>query len=209
MFILIPFFLIIISVVGIAVIVWRKMPFLRKLTPEANETNGSIVYEFFPEIAGGIKNFDFQRHKNIWLVEFEKALRKLRVIALRIDSLFELLIKKTRGVYINNAKIETPAQLEEEKGTPKVVEKPNLAEELKKEEQRLIIEIAKDPKNAGLYETLGDLYQKTADYNDAKEAYEAAMKLKPDDERIKLKLSAVLQKSLILSESADKDRYAK
>ena len=66
--------------------------------------------------------------------------------------------------------------------------------EFKKSEQRLIIEIAKNPKNPALYEELGDLYTTSRDYRDARESYEAAIELNSTDEELKKKLSSALEK---------------
>ena len=64
---------------------------------------------------------------------------------------------------------------------------------LKNEEQRLIMEIAKNPKDARLYEALGDLYMEMSGFIDAKESYEAAIELNPQDESLKQKLSSALE----------------
>ena len=77
--------------------------------------------------------------------------------------------------------------------TPSVVQPINPVF-LKNEEERLIIEIAQNPKNAALYESLGDLYIEMSNFNDAKESFEAAIELNPQDESIKQKLSSVLEK---------------
>ena len=67
---------------------------------------------------------------------------------------------------------------------------------MKKEEQRLIIEIAKNPKSSSLYETLGDLYVKMNNFTDAKESYEAAIELDPSKEELKKKHSQAVENVL-------------
>ena len=195
MFILIPLILILASVIGISVIVFRKMPYLNKLTPETH-TGGDFLTELFPEFSGVFKGSKLRRYSHLWLLELEKFLRKLRLVSLRIDRVSEAWIKK-----IKKGQILSIVPVVEEK--TEIVEAPVLKvqsapkislEEMKKEEQRLIIEIAKKPKDSVLYEKLGDLYVKMKDLSDAKESYEAAIELGPSDEKLQKKLSKVTEK---------------
>ena len=55
------------------------------------------------------------------------------------------------------------------------------------------MEIAKNPKNSALYESLGDLYIEMRNYIDAKESYEAAVELNSQSESLKQKLSLALE----------------
>ena len=68
---------------------------------------------------------------------------------------------------------------------------------MKREEQKLIIEIAKNPKDSKLYEILGDLYVKMNNLSDAKESFEAAIELSPNSEILQKKLSQVIEKVVI------------
>ena len=70
-------------------------------------------------------------------------------------------------------------------------------EDMKREEQGMIIEIAKNPKDSRLYEVLGDLYVRMNNFSDAKESFEAAMELSPHDEGLQKKYSQVLKKMVI------------
>ncbi len=67
-------------------------------------------------------------------------------------------------------------------------------EDLRLQEQRLILAIAKTPRDPDLYKIIGDIYTQTEEYEDAKEAYQRALKLDPDDYIIKTKLAKVLRK---------------
>ncbi|OGN08532.1 MAG: hypothetical protein A3C61_01930 [Candidatus Yanofskybacteria bacterium RIFCSPHIGHO2_02_FULL_39_10] len=58
----------------------------------------------------------------------------------------------------------------------------------------MIIEIAKNPKDAHLYEVLGDLYIEMENFVDAKESYEASIELSPQNGSLKIKLSEALEK---------------
>lgn len=211
MFLLIPFALVLASAGGIFFILWRKLPRLKELTEFVQQDqsksgipNGASVgrdwlnvfYDFCPEIVDLIKNIKVNEYKEMWLVEVEKFLRRLRIVSLKMDRLSDTLIKKIRkSVYSNDN--PTYAEKEQEKNGKnklEVLTQENNREELKKTEQRLILEIAKNPKSVVLYEDLGDVYIKMGDYQDAKEAYEAAMELNPQSESLKQKLSSALEK---------------
>ena len=198
MFILIPILLITGSAFGIFLIIWRKVPYLKKL--DSNETtslgiaNGnswqwnSFLSDFFPEAKEVIKRIKINEYKAAWLVELEKLLRKLRLFSLKMDRSSGIWISKIRNIHKNSK--HTEAVITDMK--PNVYVKPiNKTELLKKEEQRLIIEIAKNPKDYKLYESLGSLYIDMGNYKDAKDSLEAALELNSDNYSIKEKLSLV------------------
>ncbi|HEY4520655.1 MAG TPA: tetratricopeptide repeat protein [Candidatus Paceibacterota bacterium] len=200
MFIAIPLFLIAGSLVGISAIVFRKTAFLRKLTPESHEFGETVLHDYFPELTEGFKNIRFKEYRQVALVELEKFLRRLRVISLKLDHFSESLIKRIRKVHRTTSLTESPSQ-----EAPKVIEKwdpkPKMqvdlkkeGEVLRKEEQAIIIQIAKDPKNVGLYERLGDLYMKMGDYADAVESYKTAQSLDPTNTLLLKKYSQAADK---------------
>lgn len=198
-FILIPLALIVASAGGIVFIVWRKMPHLKKLV-ETESSNGisaggwrTLIYDLYPEIWNWAKSIKVKEHKEMWLVETEKLLRRLRVASLKMDRFSGSLIKKIRK-QVDSGNGATFSTVEESKEKQKKEAKEDDKAEFKRNEQRLIIEIAKNPKNAALYEELGDLYAKAGDYRDAKESYEAAIELNSNNEELKKKLSQVLEK---------------
>lgn len=212
MFVFAPLILFFVSISVIAVIIWRKQAYLNKLhtlnvagngpdnvsgnTPFSWATYGG---EFFPEIKSLLEKIKFHEYVNSWLREAEKFLRKTRLVFLRVDRLSDSLIKKIRRVHVNG-------QLNNPEHTDVVEEKtkePELAHPqkqtispafLKNEEGRLIMEIAKNPKDGKLYEALGDLYVEMESWSDAKESYEASIELNPGEESLKQKLSSVLEK---------------
>lgn len=198
MFILAPLILILTSVVGISVIVYRKMPYLKKLTPEV-EIGSNILMDLFPEFSGGFKSLKLKEYKDIWLTELEKFLRKLRIFSLKMDRISDSWIKKIKSG--NGSRITTPIVVEKTEIVESTVGKTQIApkttmEDMKREEQRLIIEIAKNPKDAKLYEILGDLYVKMNNLSDAKESFEAAIELNPH-EKLQKKHSQVVEKMII------------
>ncbi len=202
MFILVPLILILASIVGVSVIIFRKMPYLNKLTPETHlpaQTNviADILNDLLPELSEGLKSLKLKEYGNLWLVELEKLLRRLRVVSLKMDRISDSWIKKIRRG--NSFKATTSAIVEKTEAleTPvvKVQSIPEITvEDMKREEQRLIIEIAKNPKDSRLYEVLGDLYIKMNNLSDAKESFEAAIELNPNSEILQKKHSQVMEK---------------
>ena len=205
LFTLIPLLIILSSLAGIAVVVWRKRSHINNYQDNATSLSGPIfdwkIYaiDFFPEINSLIERLKLNEYRIRWLKELEKFLRRARLVSLRLDRLSDVLIKKIRRIHSND-------QLASQK-----ISEPNVAESLdrtisttpsssvslpflKNEEQRLIMEIAKNPKDGSLYESLGDLYIEMANFTDAKESYEAAIELNPQNESLKLKLSSALEK---------------
>lgn len=209
MYLLIPLLLIAGSISGIFIIVWRKAPYIKKLATDGPSLNGSsmspkvcffkLFSEFFPEMAGTFKNIKFKEYKDAWLVEVEKFLRRLRLVSLRMDRWSNSWIQGIRK-HVDKSMAQTSTPVMEEKKAPekqevKVEEKVSETEIFKREEQRIIIEIARNPKNSKLYDALGDLYAKMGDYDDAKESFEAALELDSNNEELKKKLSLALEKS--------------
>ncbi len=199
MFITIPLILIGLSLVGMAVIVRRKMSYLRKLYPEAHEVSDNIFEDFFPELISWFSRIPWHQYRQTSLQELEKGLRRMRLAFLKIDHASARLIQKVRHTHLNNhlehtasAQPETSTEVAVPEHMAIVAEPP--PEDLKGQEQQLIIEIAQDPKNAGLYETLGDLYLKMDNIPDAKEAYEAGLGFGPDNITLARKYSRLLKK---------------
>ncbi len=171
---------------------------------ELNASNlrwGTYGIEFFPEIKTLLDKFEFYKHRTIWLMETEKMLRKLRVIFLRVDRLSDTLIKKIRRVnlngQLNSQAMNKPIEPYEEAIFPddkagQVKKETSSLNFLKNEEQRLILGIAKNPKDSKLYEALGDLYMEMENWTDAKESYEASIELNPQSDSLKIKLSSAL-----------------
>ncbi|OGN27720.1 MAG: hypothetical protein A2941_02460 [Candidatus Yanofskybacteria bacterium RIFCSPLOWO2_01_FULL_49_17] len=198
MYLLVPFSLIVISAAGIAFIVYRKMPYLKKLTPESHELSDNIFYDFFPEIAEHVNEAKFKEYQKALLRETEKLVRRLRVATLKIDHLSDRLIKKLRREHIA-ANLKHQALLEERKEdtTPVAAEanRGSSQEELKAREQQLIIEIAKNPKEPALYIELGDLYLAMHNIEEARESFEAALALTPNDAVLVRKYSQLIKKT--------------
>lgn len=196
MFLLVPLIFIIGSAAGIIVIVYRKLPYLKKLTPENHEVGDTLVHDLYPEIFAWFDQVKWHEVRQYTLVELEKFLRKLRLATLKIEHLSDALIKKVRHTHLSGhieqmiaeEKVPEPAAMVEPVKDPQQA----LIEEFKAQEQKLIIEIAQNPKDPRLYEVLGDLYLKLENHSDAREAYEAALSLEPTNEVLARKYSKLL-----------------
>lgn len=190
------------SVAGVFVIIFRKMPYLNKLTPETHistqiSIGREVLDDLFPELLGFFKNLKLREYGNLWFIELEKFLRRLRVVSLKMDRISESWIKKIRNGNISRTITSNVSDTKEEVevSVPKIQSAPVITmEDMKRDEQRLIIEIAKNPKDSRLYEVLGDLYVSMNNLSDAKESFEAAIELSPSSEILQKKYSQVLKK---------------
>jgi tetratricopeptide (TPR) repeat protein len=199
MFITIPLILIGASIVGMVIIVRRKMPYLRKLSPEAHDISDNILEDFFPELINWFRQIPWRQYRQSSLQELEKGLRRMRLAFLKIDHASARLIQKVRHTHLTT-ELEHKASVEAEEAAElmipenmSVVVEPT-PEDLKGQEQQLIVEIAQDPKNAALYDKLGDLYLKMGSDQDAREAFEAGLGFDPNNQSMARKYSTLLKK---------------
>lgn len=205
MYIFISLALIGISFIGIGIIVFRKLPYLKKLTPESHEFGPTIFHDFFPEFFAQIGKIHLEEYVAIFLREMEKLVRKIRLFFSRIDRASSDLIAELRNASRKNEKAQAPADTEPLTSEsefsavnsnievrPRKIGADTAA--LKAEEQRYIIEIAHHPKNAILYATLGEIYVKMGNLRDAKESFEAAVNLDSKNDKLKERLSFVSRK---------------
>lgn len=198
----VPLALIAVSLIGIAVLVYRKMPYLRKLTPEAHEFGPSLAHDLWPEMYAAIERIHFEAYVAMLLRELEKLMRKIRIFFSRIDRASSELISELRTAHVRTTQQagEEPLPAVEaipEHDTHVEVRTRKLepdAAALKAEEQHLIIEIAQNPKNPALYSRLGDIYMALNNFHDAKDAFEAAIDLDKQDESLKQRLSSAERK---------------
>lgn len=211
MFLFVPLLLILSSLICISIIIFRKKSYINKLytlnTAGENTIDNfswrTYSTDLFPELKFIAEKIELSKYKSHWLMEIEKILRKARVMFLKIDRVSDTMIKKIRKIHINAKLNGNLVQENVTDQTPRteVADLKNVAETgkmsmafLKNEEERLIIEIAQNPKNGLLYEQLGDVYVEMANFIDAKESYEAAIELNSQNESIRQKLSLVLEK---------------
>ncbi|MBX4211352.1 MAG: tetratricopeptide repeat protein [Candidatus Yanofskybacteria bacterium] len=184
-----------ITSIGIVIIGWRKFPYLRKLAPEAHEVGETMWHDLFPELFSWYGRLPTRELRDWRLRETEKLLRKVRLVFSKIDRVSYSLIHQVRREHLEqNIKLEPESKpfIPEANSRPK--SQADIMEDLKKEEQRLIIEIAKTPKDGELYIKLGDTYMSMNNFSDAKEAFEEAMDLDPENKTLHRKLSVAIEK---------------
>jgi Flp pilus assembly protein TadD len=70
-------------------------------------------------------------------------------------------------------------------------------------EQRLIELLSLDPKNAKVYEVLGNVYVKTKQYEQAKQTFEYASALRPDDASVLTSLGELAMRDGQIKEAVD------
>ncbi len=212
LFLTIPLGLALVSLVVIIVIVWRKMPYLRKLTPEAHEMGDTVLHDFAPEMVDQIKSIPWRQSFQNVLMEFEKALRRGRLLISSLDRVSDKVIKKVRRVHeeTERRKGDADRRAEERKGEAERrkeeadeidMEDPD---QLRQEEQRLIVAIAQSPKDVELYSRLARVYMRLQNYGDAIEALSAALKLAPKD----MALITRLERARRRKEKAEQDATA-
>ena len=187
MFLIIPLSLALVALIGITVVVWRKMPYLRKLAPESHPAGETVLHDYAPEFVQWVASVPWRRFVHNVLVEFEKVLRKGRLLMSSLDRMSDKVIRKVRVVHLATAKKEEAMIAQRQEEVAKQAEEPDEIdmedpEQLRQEEQRLIVAIAQSPKDVELYTRLARVYLKLGAYGDAVEALEAVLKLNPDDE---------------------------
>lgn len=197
LFFLIPLCIFLISLSLIVWVIARKFVYLRKLVPEALDGSATVQESFwtelFPELAGYLKKIKIREYGVAFLAEFEKFLRKLRLISLKIDTITNQLIHKVRKTTVYHEEVlSKKAEIEEEKASARA--NGTGRKDWKEEEQELIIEIAKNPKDAELYKKLGRIYLRTGEDKDAHESFKKALELNPDDTEAKARLEKLMPK---------------
>jgi tetratricopeptide (TPR) repeat protein len=205
-FFFIPFGIFLASVLLIVWVIARKFVYLKKLAPEVITNTAaaqkSFWAELFPELVVSFKKIKFREWKIAILAEFEKFLRKVRLIFLKVEAVTNQLIHKIRRttVYqeeVLNQESRQEVEVEEKKESLTVSTEKNgdTVRDWKEEEQELIMEIAKNPKNADLYKKLGNLYLEAGEWIDASESFKKALELDPEDTSVKMKLERVSKKT--------------
>ena len=192
MFLVIPLTIALGALSGIGFIIYRKMPYIKKLSPEILPS-GNFWREMAPELGGVITKDQLRGYKNTFLVDVEKTLRRVRILFLKFDAMSEAWIKRIRKSYkgstVQGLEIADENKEVQREPAAKVDGRKKLSDiELKSAEQDLIIQIAKNPKDVKLYIALGETYMKMSNFEDAKEAFEMALKLDEENEKASSKL---------------------
>lgn len=195
-------FLIVLSFVVLAVIIWRKIPLLLQLPVRATEEKKNFQQRW--------QEFCYGDHWVRLINQLEKFLRRLKIWSLRLENLLGQWIvglrEKSQAIRQKSKKwirikvkvkempeteIERKVQFEKIQLSEKKEEEKNnrlVLSDLEKptqEEQKWIDLIAQNPRNIVAYKELGLLYWRQHNYLDAKASFEVALKLGSKDKKIK------------------------
>ena len=189
LYLTIPLGIAVVALLAATFIVWRKLPYLRKLTPEAHETGETLLHDFAPEAVDWARGIPWRQFLHRTLAELEIGLNRLRQAMFALGRASESVMKGVRKAGQKAAKSheEAVAHLEESKKEREAEyeadDEVDLTdpEQLKAEEQRLIVAIAQDPKDVTLYSDIARVYMRLRAYGDAVEALEQAVKLEPEN----------------------------
>lgn len=195
------FSLIVFGLVGLGVIIYRKIPVLARLSEEEmtifNRKNGIIQK---------IREIDYKHRGFNLLIALEKFLRRIKIVFLKLENFLSKCINflgnksqimtqksrewiRQREMKRRETKKATSPKIEESVSVRIIEENDDLSiSELKKpikEEQKWIDLIVEDPKNITAYKFLGLLYWKQYNYPDAKASLEMAVKYGSKDKKVK------------------------
>jgi len=201
------------SLIGLAIIIYRKVPSLANLSKEE-----MVILGRKKGIIERLREVDFKQHWLNFIISLEKFLRRLKIIFLKIENLLNRWIvylrnrsqimsqKSKEWVKQKEAKrrrpekeevthktrAEIPVRIKKEESEVKIEQDEDEDEislsELKKpiqEEQKWIDLIIENPKNITAYKFLGLLYWKQHNYADAKASLETAVRYGSKDKKVK------------------------
>lgn len=197
----IPLGIAVVAVFIIAVMVWRKMPYLRKMTPESHEMGDTFLHDYAPEALDWMRGVPWRQYLHRVLVEFERLLYRARAGMNAMDRASARLVNNVRKVGQETAKTHEAvvAQLEQERKEKEEEQDPDEIdmadpEQVRAEEQRLIVAIAQHPKEVDLYSQIARVYMRLHNYADAVEALTQATKLEPGNEQYLKRLERARRK---------------
>jgi len=211
MFLFIPLLVFVLSILAIFLVISRKFVYLKKLSPdvidESSLVPSAFMHSLWGELFSWFKNIDIRGFSIEVLSFLEKTVRKLRLLVLKVDSFSHQLIarirvsaeqrKKRKIVESQTTPVRNEIQAPQPTSTIRIIEDRSFRmgydierskQYLMEEEQRLIMAIAKSPKDAQLYKELGDVYMDMQEWDDALQSLEFALALDPEDTIIKKKL---------------------
>lgn len=154
-----------ISLSGLTLIILPKLKLLKDVKLEKEF---SFWRSMFPEFYNILYKINIKNYKENLLTDYEKFLRKIKIISLKTENLISRLLEK-------RAKKEKREFINFEE-TKKINN-----HEFRNKEKELIAQIAKNPKEKNLYKELGALYLENQILNDAKESYKVVLELDPND----------------------------
>lgn len=176
------------SLLGIFLIVVRKIPILMKFPRQPEVV--FIPQPFFKKIF----HFRISKYFILLINLAEKTLRKLRIVFLKMDNFFIQWIQKVREksqVWTIRYQAWLPQRKMWRIKVKHQEKEESIADDFKAEEQAYIKLLAQDPKNAEIYRKLANLYLAQKNYQDAVQALQQVLKLKPQDKRAMAKLEKI------------------
>lgn len=184
MFVVIPLILFASGVAGLGYVLWPKIKEIKKREdlPEIKESFWRLMV---PEFFSFWDNIDFEGLKKNTSSDYEKLLRRVRIISLKTDNFVNKLLEKRQAKSVPSVRPEFKEK-SEDSDEPKV----NQAY-FKTKESSLIADIARNPKDKNLYKTLAALYFENQMYKDAKDVFDVVLELDPNEEEVKQTLEKI------------------
>lgn len=201
------YLLIAFSLIGLGIIVYRKIPLLARLSEEE-----MIILKRKKGVIQRLREINYKQHWLNLIIHLEKFLLRIKIIFLKIENLLskwinglrrmsqvmtqkskewirqkELKRKKIKEGTTEEIPIKVNKKEKEDLQFIKEDEDISISELKKpiKEEQKWIDLIIENPKNITAYKFLGFLYWKQHNYADAKASLEMAVKLGSKDRKVK------------------------
>ncbi len=198
------------SLIGLVIIVFRKVAILANLSEEE-----IIILSRKKGIAQRMREVNYKQHWLNLMVSLEKFLWRVKIIFLKIENLLGKWINWLRGHSqimsqksrewikqrdIKRNKVEKSLSAKTNKEVSIEINKKKVENQIEqeeddlpiselekpiKEEQKWINLIIEDPKNITAYKFLGLLYWKQHNYSDAKNSLEMSVKLGSKDKKVK------------------------
>lgn len=175
MFWMIPLVLIAGSFYGISRIAWPKFKELRRredLSEIKDDFWRLMLPEFFSFL--NLTRSKLKIFRSNAAVDYEKFLRKVRILSLKTDNFINKLLEKRQ---------KKASRPEFKKAEINGQKEPNAY--FKTRENNLIVEIAKNPKDKNLYKVLAALYLENKMFKDAEETFHVVLELDPNDSEAK------------------------
>ena len=172
MFFLIPLILAFGGFIGIGYIVLPKAREI-KWKEDLSEINEDLWHLMFPELVRflNLTQSKLKVFKDNAAVDYEKFLRRVRILSLKTDNFVNKLLEKRQKNGVKKEFKEIDNHLNSQ----------TVNKYFKTKESNFIAEIAKNPKDKNLYKSLAALYMENKMYDDAEETYNVVLELDPGD----------------------------
>ncbi|MBU1289971.1 hypothetical protein KJ756_01780 [Patescibacteria group bacterium] len=208
---IILYFLITFSLIGLGVILYRKIPVLANLSEEE-----IMILSRKKGVIERFRGIDYKQHGFNLMIFLEKLLRRIKIVFLKIENLLNKWIKglRTQSQIMAQKSKEWIRQREMKRREKQTVSSDKTNDEVSirindkkeddsqfekkmdemalddlkkpiKEEQKWIDLIIENPKNITAYKFLGLFYWKQHNHADAKASLEMAVKLGSKDKKVK------------------------